>query len=61
MKCQDCDLEMKAVTMTAYGFEVMANTGAFKGSGVEGMVCPECGRLELRVKNPERLWKTKDK
>ena len=54
-------MEMKAVTMTAYGFEVMANTGVFKGSGVEGMVCPECGRLELRVKNPERLWKTKDK
>ncbi len=61
MKCLECDCEMRPVQLTAYGFEVLASTGAFKGCGVEGMACPKCGKLELRVKNPERLWKTEDK
>lgn len=64
MTCQQCGGEMKSVRLTAHGYELMAYTGAFKGfkgSAVEGLACPECGHMELRVKNPERLWKPEEK
>lgn len=60
MKCRECDLEMRTVHLAAYGYEVQASTGPFKLCGVEGLTCPRCGRMELRVKNPERLWKTEE-
>lgn len=58
MKCQECGLELRPVVLTAYGYPVEASTGAFKICGVEEMACPKCGKVELRLKNPEKLWKT---
>ena len=56
MRCRECDMEMRTVLLA--GYEVQASTGPFKLCGVEGLACPRCGRMELWVKNPERLWKT---
>ena len=61
MKCLTCDIEMKSVKIigNSTGLEVYLaykEKGLFeseKRSKIECVVCPKCGKIELKAKTPE--------
>lgn len=61
MKCLNCNIEMKAVKIKGdvYGMEVYLSykeNGILEGekrSKIECVVCPRCGKVELKAKTPE--------
>lgn len=60
MKCVKCNAEMKNVDLHGFAgsfpylaFKEKHLIGEEKRSGVDCLVCPDCGYIELRAKNPE--------
>ena len=57
MKCPICNIEMLEAYLLGDGVTNVTIVTATdrKSSRVEGLVCPKCGRIELKAEKPQKL------